>query len=458
MAGKSVIRKLLLCIALLLCVSSLSAQQRGRAGKSQRKSQPAAQRKPSTQQRVQNLQQQRTQIQKGLTQSKQQLNQTQHAAERNSQSLEFIHTQLQNRLAYISILEADMDSLDRLITSIERNIEQIDSQLHVRKQRYKHSLRHAHASAGNRSPILYIMSGDDFEQIYRRMRHNREYASYQRTQGYQLLEEQNQLRAEQNHLLQVKQEKSLVLKEMIGQRQQLAQQQTSQQRTAQQLKQQQQDIQNRIKQQQQQLAQLNKSIDQAIAEMEAERRRQAEEAARRAAAARNSNKGNKGNKGNNSSKGNKGGVAAPAPSQWLTAKDRELNGNLEQNRGRLPVPITGTYRIYRRHGMNQVTPGVTWENRGIDYMGRSGAQARSVFDGEVSRVIKIGSTMHVLVRHGSYISVYSNLATVAVKKGQQIKARQTIGSVAANDEGLFILQFQLRKETTKLNPEQWIAK
>ncbi len=408
----------------------------------------------TTQQRVQNLQQQRTQVQRGINQSRQQLSQAQHAAERNSQSLDFIETQLQNRLAYIDLLQTDMDSLDLLIADAEANIQRLDSILNVKQQRYKHSLRHARATTASRNPVLYMMASDGFDQMYRRMRHTREYAAYQRTTGYQLLEQQNQLRAEQNRLLQVKQEKSLVLQEVIGQRQQLARLQNTQRRAAQQLAAQQQDLQKRISQQQKQLAQLNQSIDAAIAEMERERQRQAEEAARRAAAARKRN-----NSSGNRASGSSGTPAqAPATGQWLTAKDRQLNGSLEQNKGRLPVPITGSYRIYRRHGMNQVAQGVMLENRGIDYMGRQGAQARAVFDGEVSRVIQIGNTKHVLVRHGSYISVYSNLSTVAVHKGQQVTARQTIGTIAANDEGLYILQFQLRKETAKLNPEQWIAR
>ncbi|MBO4905441.1 MAG: peptidoglycan DD-metalloendopeptidase family protein [Bacteroidaceae bacterium] len=468
-------RKLLLFLLLMLSFCDLTAQQQRRQSQrrtttsgqtqqrrqqsNQQRRQPSSQqrrqqssqqrRQPTTQQRVNDLQQRRTRVQRDINQSRQQLGETQHAAVRNEQSLQFIETQLQNRLEYIDMIQYDIDSLDNIITQMDAEIQSLDSSLQVRRQQYKHSLRHAQATTSSRSPLIYMMASESFDQMYRRLRHTREYAAYQRTRGYQILSEQNLLRVKRNHLLAAKQEKSLALQEIITQRQQLAKQQTEQKHAAQQLQQQQQDIQQRITRQQAELAQLNRSIDEAIEEMERERRRQAEEAARRQAQANAQRNGN-----------NRSGTqpSQPSQTQWLTAKDRELNGSLEQNKGRLPVPITGSYRIYRHHGINQVSQGVTLENRGVDYMGRAGAQARAIFDGEVSRVIQIGNTKHVLVRHGSYISVYSNLSSVSVRMGQEVKARQAIGAVAANEDGFYILQFQLRKETAKLNPEQWIAR
>ena len=93
-------------------------------------------------------------------------------------------------------------------------------------------------------------------------------------------------------------------------------------------------------------------------------------------------------------------------------------------------------------------------NKGINIKGESGAQARSIFDGEVSGVFSFGGTMVVMVRHGSYISVYCNLASVNVHRGQRVSTRQVLGRVG-NDN---VLQFQLRKETAKLNPESWLGR
>jgi septal ring factor EnvC (AmiA/AmiB activator) len=133
-----------------------------------------------------------------------------------------------------------------------------------------------------------------------------------------------------------------------------------------------------------------------------------------------------------------------------------ISGSFESNRGRLPIPITGGYRIVSHYGQYNVEGlrNVTLDNKGINIQGGAGAQARSIFDGEVSAVFSFGGTMVVMVRHGSYISVYCNLASVNVRRGQKVTTRQTLGRVGQDN----ILQFQLRKETTKLNPESWLGR
>ena len=97
-----------------------------------------------------------------------------------------------------------------------------------------------------------------------------------------------------------------------------------------------------------------------------------------------------------------------------------------------------------------------WIIRAWDIKGKPGAYARAVFDGEVSAVFQYNGLTNVLVRHGSYISVYCNLSSVRVKKGSLVRTRDIIGEVSTDKSGNAVLHFQLRKETVKLNPEQWI--
>lgn len=139
-----------------------------------------------------------------------------------------------------------------------------------------------------------------------------------------------------------------------------------------------------------------------------------------------------------------------------TSNDQQLSSNFESNKGRLPIPITGTYRIVSHFGQYNVEglAGVKLDNKGINILGTAGCQARSIFDGEVSAVANVGGTMLVMVRHGRYISVYCNLSSVSVSKGQKVSARQTLGTVGQDN----ILQFQLRKETAKINPEAWLGR
>ena len=136
--------------------------------------------------------------------------------------------------------------------------------------------------------------------------------------------------------------------------------------------------------------------------------------------------------------------------------DRKLSSNFVNNKGRLPIPITGKYRIVSHYGQYNVEglKNVRLDNKGINILGSPGAQARAIFDGEVTAVANVAGTNMVLVRHGSYISVYCNLSSVLVHRGQRVSTRQALGTVGADN----ILQFQLRRETSKLNPEVWLGR
>ena len=136
--------------------------------------------------------------------------------------------------------------------------------------------------------------------------------------------------------------------------------------------------------------------------------------------------------------------------------DRMMNSGFEANRGRLTMPITGGYKIVSHFGQYNVEglKGVMLDNKGINIMGNNGCQARSVYDGEVSAVIGYAGTYVVMVRHGAYISVYGNLKSVSVSKSQKVATGQALGAVGTDN----ILQFQLRKERAKLNPEAWLRR
>ena len=142
--------------------------------------------------------------------------------------------------------------------------------------------------------------------------------------------------------------------------------------------------------------------------------------------------------------------------QRMNSVDRMMSGGFEANKGRLPMPITGSYRIVSHFGQYNVEglKNVTLDNKGINILGSSGCQARAIYDGEVSAVFGFSGSMVVMVRHGAYISVYCNLRSVNVSKGQKVSTRQTLGAVGSDN----ILQFQLRRETAKLNPEAWLGR
>ena len=140
----------------------------------------------------------------------------------------------------------------------------------------------------------------------------------------------------------------------------------------------------------------------------------------------------------------------------MSSVDRMLSGGFEANRGRLPIPITGGYRIVSHFGQYNVEglKNVTLDNKGVNILGSPGCKARAIYDGEVSAVMSYAGTTVVMVRHGSYISVYCNLGSVSVSQGQKVKTRQVLGTVGRDN----ILQFQLRNGIAKLNPESWLGR
>ncbi|MBR1503000.1 MAG: peptidoglycan DD-metalloendopeptidase family protein [Prevotella sp.] len=141
----------------------------------------------------------------------------------------------------------------------------------------------------------------------------------------------------------------------------------------------------------------------------------------------------------------------------VSSVDRRLSGNFESNRGRLPMPVVGGCRIVHRFGTNTVTDvkgHVTLDKKGIDIKGQPGATVRCIFDGEVSAVFGYAGTTVVIVRHGSYLSVYCDLASVNVSRGQRVAANQALGRLGSDG----MMQFQLRRGNAKLNPENWLSR
>jgi septal ring factor EnvC (AmiA/AmiB activator) len=147
-----------------------------------------------------------------------------------------------------------------------------------------------------------------------------------------------------------------------------------------------------------------------------------------------------------------------APVEYsVSSEDSALSGSFESNRGRLPMPIVGSYKIVNHFGVNTVDDvkgHLTVDKKGIDLKGQPGASVRCIFDGIVSAVFSYGGTTGVIIRHGSYMSVYCDLVSVNVSRGQKVSTRQTIGRLGSDG----LMQFQLRNGSAKLNPEHWLGR
>lgn len=422
--------------------------------------------------KVKALKRQKTELQNKLKKSQQELQATKKKVQSGQRDIKVIGQKLEDRLSHIHRLESEMADLDRQTSQIQRNIARISAQLEEKKRKFRQAVRYARVCKLQSSPMLFVFSSKTFSQLFRRARFAREYAVYQRDLGNQILRRQVELLKLQNKLLESKSRKNGLLREVMEQRRLLGQQQVARQKDVEGLQKKEKGLSGTVKEQQRQLAALDKKIDNLIAyeieqarkrAEEAARKKAAEEARRKQAKAKNSKASSGSQKTTSTEKKKKDSEtssSARSGGSWLTAQDRQLNGTFVQNKGRLPVPITGSYMIGNHFGVYNVKglKNVQLDNKGTNYVGQRGARARSIFDGVVTAVFQFGGTKNVLVRHGSYISVYCNLSSVIVSKGQKVHTRDILGTVADDGNGSCVLHFQLRQETTKLNPERWIGR
>ena len=398
------------------------------------------------------------------------------------QNLMILNTEIAGKRRTIDTIRHDINNLESEIETLSMQLEELQKMLADCKQKYVKSMRYMHRNRSSQSQLMFIFSADNLTQMYRRLRFMREYAAYQHVQGDEVKAQQEAVNRKFQEIAQAREQKTQLLAKGERERVALEGKQTEQQNVVKTLQKEQKTIQNIIAQQKKKDAALNAQIDRLIAEevarqkarAEAEARRRAEAAARerelaearvREEKARAEAKAAKDKKSREEAErrvreAEEKRVAAQrkAESMPMTppSEDVRISGNFESNRGRLPMPITGAYRIVSHFGQYNVEGlhNVTLDNKGINIKGENGAQARSIFDGEVSGVFSFGGTMVVMVRHGSYISVYCNLASVNVHRGQRVSTRQALGRVGTDN----ILQFQLRKETAKLNPESWLGR
>jgi septal ring factor EnvC (AmiA/AmiB activator) len=377
--------------------------------------------------------------------------------------------QIEERKRYINSINKDVDAIGDELYKLERQLGVLRKDLADKKKKYESSVQYLYKNKSIEEKLMFIFSADNLTKMYRRLRYVREYATYQRLQGEEILKKQEQINRKRAELQQVKAAKESLLKERESEKAKLEVQEKEKRTLVANLKKKQQGLQSEIRRKKTEANRLNARIDRLIAEEIEKARKRAEEEARReaearrkAAEAKSTSKESEAKKSDSrkSSSSRKRAAEKPMESYSMSREDRELSGNFANNRGRLPMPISGSYIITSHYGEYAVEGlrNVKLDNKGIDIQGRPGAQARAIFDGKVAAVFQLNGLFNVLIRHGNYISVYCNLSSASVKQGDNVSTKQSIGQVFSDmsDSGRTVLHFQLRREKEKLNPEPWL--
>lgn len=420
---------------------------------------------------IQKLQNEQANLQKQIKESEKLLQTTKKDVKSQLANLAVINGRISAQQTYVTGIQNEVDTLTHNIGVLSHELALLEEELAQCKQKYAHGVMYMYRNRMTQNKLMFIFSADNFQQMYRRLRYAQEYTKYQRAQGKIVQQKEEAVALKKADLERTNTQKRQLLEEGKKQQIVLEGQKKERQTVVDQLNKKQKQLQSTLAEQQKKNRQLNARIDQLVQEeiRKAEERRKAEEAKRRAEEERR--RRDQAAKDNNSSKSSskksKSNTSSSSSSSAGNSTfhapdnvDRQLSSNFAANQGRLPVPITGGYVIsahygpYSPDGLN----GVTLDNKGTNYTGKAGAQARCIFDGEVTSIFSLGGLTNILVRHGSYISVYCNLTSASVRVGQKVTTRQLLGPVARDASGNVTLHFQLRKETAKLNPERWIGR
>lgn len=404
---------------------------------------------------IKELQSKRGELQKQIAETESLLKTTRKDVGSQLNGLAVLSGQIEERKRYIIAMNNDVEAVERELAALERQLRSLQRDLKDKKKKYESSVQYLYKNKSIEEKLMFIFSAKNLGQTYRRLRYVREYATYQRLQGEEILKKQEQVNRKKAELQQVKRAKEALLKEREREKAKLEAQEKEKRTIVASLQKKQKGLQNEIRKKQQEAKQLNARIDKLIAEEIERARKRAQEEARREAAARRKAGGE-----DKSSSGSAKGKAEPIERYTLSKADRELSGNFVNNRGRLPMPVSGPYIITSHYGQYNVEGlrNVKLDNKGIDIQGKPGAQARAIFDGKVAAVFQLNGLFNILIRHGNYISVYCNLSSASVKSGDTVKTKQSIGQVFSDgsDGGRTVLHFQLRREKEKLNPEPWL--
>ncbi len=422
-----------------------------------------------TNKNIQRLQKEQAALQNQIHESEKLLKSTKKDVQAQLSNLMVINSQIGEKKRYVSAIQVQVDTMRREISQLERELGQLQYELDQCKAKFQKGALYMYRNKMMQNKLMFIFSAKNFRQMYRRMRYMLEYAKYQRAQGVILKQKEDAVKRKREEIVQAKNIKEQLAAQGRAEQKVLEGKQVERQKVVDGLNKKSKQLQGAIATNKKKYANLNAQIDKLIQEeiRRQEAKRKAEEAKRRAeeekarkAAAKGKDKSGVPAKSNGKSPYANGNSNGKGGFRAADEVDRKLSADFASNQGRLPVPITGPYSVTSHFGQNAVEglSGVSIPNSGTNYTGQPGAQARAVFNGEVTAVFSYGGMTNVIVRHGSYMSVYCNLSSAAVHRGQKVTTKQTIGTVARDASGNCTLQFQIRRETAKLNPESWIAR
>ncbi|MBP6284453.1 MAG: peptidoglycan DD-metalloendopeptidase family protein [Paludibacteraceae bacterium] len=340
-----------------------------------------------------------------------------------------LRVEINARQSLINVMNAEVNNINRNINQLRSEAKQKQTELNKLKVEYGKLMYHSYYKKTKYESLMFILSANSFAESYRRYRYVQQYAEFAKGKVSEIEAVKADLEKKLAEIEKARLSKVAVLNERKQENSRLQTERNKQNALVSQLSRKEKDLRKELKKQEANANAINRRIDQLIAE-EARKSQKAQ--------------------------------TAGTQEYALTKEQQLLSGGFEKNQGRLPWPVERGI-IVGRFGVHAhpVLKHVTTDNKGIYLQTTPQSDARAVFDGEVTQRFSIpGSNYTVIVRHGNYRTVYSNLTNVYVKVGDNIKARQAIGRIFVDteDNNKSELYFQVWKERDIQNPENWITR
>ncbi len=405
------------------------------------------------------LQAEQNKLEKKLNTTKSLLDKVKKGTESSLNELKLIENQVKNRELLVRNFDNQIRSAELTISSKGDQIKELQKRLVVLKEQYRKLLIYAYKHRNKSAKMMYIFSSSNYFEAVKRTSYLKRLSEIQQKQFKVILQNEKTIHKEITTIKQENDHKKLLLKEKIIEKQQIEKDKASKQQALDKLRKDESSLMAELREQERQKAELKRrikaAIEKEIAEAEAKAKREAEKKASLAS---------KSTTGSSPSKT----TTTTTPAKEVTFTDTKeniaLGKSFESNRGKLPWPVAKG-SITENYGKNAhpTLPNVYTNNNGIDIGAPKNSQVRAVFEGEVTSVLNIpGAGKVVIIKHGSYRTVYSNLQESYVSVGDKVSSKQAIGSLLADDEGnLSTSHFEIHQvvegTVQRINPTLWLA-
>ena len=349
------------------------------------------------------------------------------------QELILINNNIRQRELLISNYTAELKNLERQISNNDKKIIGLDSDLKQAKTEYALLINYVFKNRDSKDRLMYIFAADNFNQAFQRLKYLQYYSEYRKHQAIRIEQIKDSVSVTNQAINKQKLEKQSILKLQQNEVKVLQTEKTQQDDKINTLAKQETQLRGTIRQKRKEADQLNRAISDIISE-----EIKAAEAKAKAS-----------------------GSEKFSDIIALTHAELELTNTFIANKGKLPWPsehgiVSSTFGEHD----HPVLKRIKIKNNGIDILTNLGENARAVFNGKVISVRTITNTNKaIIIRHGEFFTVYSNLIDVYVKPGDEVNTKQSLGVVYTNElESKTELHFEIWKGKTLLNPESWVVK